>query len=250
METSGSAIEITTPDGVADAYLSRPAAGGPYPAVLVHMDGPGLRPQLERMADRFAAYGFVVLVPNAFYRAGPAPLVPLDELATPHRTETTMQKLKSLISSISPEAAVADAGCWIAFLDTQDDVRDGRLGTVGYCMGGALAIRTAAAFPDRVKAVATVHGGNLAADSETSPHLLLPKVAAELYIAHADNDPSASPEQQQRLREALDDAGLTYEMEVLEGARHGFSMDDMPAFDEGAATRHWEKVPALFARVL
>lgn len=95
-----------------------------------------------------------------------------------------------------------------------------------------------------------MHGGNLATDKYTSPHLLLPKVTAEIYIAHADNDASASPEQQQRLRVALDAAGLTYEMELLEGAKHGFTMDDMPAFDEGAATRHWEKVPALFTRVL
>lgn len=156
----------------------------------------------------------------------------------------------SLIGSITPEDAVADAASWIAFLDSRDDVRDGPIGTVGYCMGAALAIRTAAAFPDRVKAAATLHGGNLATDKYTSPHLLLPKVTAEIYIAHADNDASASPEQQQRLRVALDAAGLTYEMELLEGAKHGFTMDDMPAFDEGAATRHWEKVPALFTRVL
>ena len=250
MEITGSAIDIETPDGLADAYIARPAAGGPYPAVLLHMDGPGLRPQLEQMADRFASNGFVVLVPNAFYRTGRAPLVPLEDLRAPERTDTTMQKLKGLISAITPEVAAADAASWVAVLDSQGDVKDGPIGTVGYCMGGALAIRTAAAFPDRVKAVATVHGGNLATDTGTSPHLLLPKLNAELYIAHADNDSSAPPEQQHRLQEALDTAGLTYEMEMLADARHGFSMDDMPAFDEGAATRHWEKVPALLARVL
>lgn len=250
MDVTGKAIEIETRDGVADAYLSRPDAGGPYPALLMHMDGPGLRPQLEEMADRFASGGFVVLLPNAFYRAGPAPLIPLRELTTPQRSDTTMSRLRELIGSLSPERATADATTWIAFLDSRDDVRGGPLGTVGYCMGAALALRTAAAFPDRVKAVALVHGGNLATDSPSSPHLLLPRVDAELYVAHADQDPSAPPEQQQRLREALDDTGLHYEAELLEGARHGFVMDDMPAFHEGAATRHWDKVPALFARVL
>lgn len=250
MELTGSAIDITTPDGAADAYVARPAAGGPYPAVLLHMDGPGLRPQLEQMADRFASYGFVVLVPNAFYRAGRAPLIPLDELRTPNRSDTTMRTMMGLIGALTPQDAVSDAACWIAFLDSLPEVGEGPIGAVGYCMGGALAIRTAAAFPDRVKAVATIHGGNLATEAADSPHLLLRELTAELYVAHADNDASASPEQQQRLRYALNDAGLTYEMETLSGARHGYSMDDMPAFHEGAATRHWEKVPELLARAL
>ena len=250
METTGTALDITTPDGVADAYVARPAAGGPYPGVLLHMDGPGLRAQLEQMALRFASHGFVVLVPNAFYRGGRAPLIPMADLMTPNRTDATMQTMMGLIGSITPEVAIADAAAWIGCLDAQPDTDGGALGAVGYCMGGALAIRTAAAFPDRVKAVASLHGGNLATTAETSPHLLLPQVSAEVYVAHADNDGSAPPEQQERLRAALDAAGLSYQAELLEGARHGFTMDDMPAFDEGAATRHWEKVPALFARAL
>lgn len=248
METTGKQFDITTPDGVADAYLAQPAGGGPYPGVLLHMDGPGLRAQLEQMARRFASYGHVVLVPNAFYRAGRSPLIAMADLMTPNRTDATMATMMGLIGSITPEVAVADAEAWIACLDRHTG--GGPIGAVGYCMGGALAIRTAAAFPDRVKALASLHGGNLATESETSPHLLLPQVTAEVYVAHADNDGSASPEQQERLRAALDAAGLTYEAELLEGARHGFTMDDMPAFDEAAATRHWEKVPALFARAL
>ena len=250
MQTRSEAIDITTPAGVADAFIARPYAGGPYPGVLVNMDGPGLRPQLESLALRFASFGYVVLVPNAFYRVGRAPLIPMEELMTTNRSEETMKKMMGMVHAVTPETAVVDAKAWLAFLDSQPDVSDGPIGTVGYCMGGALAIRAAAAFPDRVKAVATIHGGNLATEDETSPHLLLPKVKAELYIEHADNDTSAPPEQQERLRAALDAAGLTYEAELIDGARHGFTMEDMPVYHEGAAERHWEKVPELFARAL
>jgi carboxymethylenebutenolidase len=245
-------IEITTPDGVADAFIVRPEDGGPYPAVVFNMDGIGLRPNLEQMATRFAEQGYVVLVPNAFYRGGRAPLIPLSDLLTTNRTEQTLKTMMALIQGITPAAALSDAQAWVGYLDAQPDVRPGAFGTVGYCMGGALAIRTAAAFPDRVKAVATLHGGNLAteSESESSPHLLLPGLQAEFYVGHADHDGSAPPEQQERLRAALSAAGLTFEAEVLTDARHGFTMADAPVYDQPAAERHWEKVLALFARNL
>jgi carboxymethylenebutenolidase len=245
-----STVDIPTPDGVADAFVVRPSEGGPYPAVVLNMDGIGLRPYLEELATRFAAEGYVVLVPNAFYRAGRAPLIPMEEMLSPDRSKETMEKMMGLIGSLTPEVAQSDARAWVAYLDAQPDVSDGPIGTLGYCMGGALAIRTAAAFPDRVKAIASMHGGNLATEKDTSPHLLLPGLSAELYIGHADNDGSAPPEQQERLAAALDAAGLTYEAEVLTGAKHGYTMADTPMYDEAAAERHVQKVLALLGRTL
>jgi carboxymethylenebutenolidase len=245
-----SAVDIPTPDGVADAFIARPDGDGPFPGVVFNMDGVGLRPVLEAMATRLAAHGYVVLVPNAFYRGGRAPLVPLEELFAKERSPETMKKLMGLIGSMTPESAASDAATWVAFLDSQDDVSDGPMATLGYCMGAALAFRTAAAFPDRMTAVATFHGGNLATETDTSPHLLLPGIKAELYVGHADNDGSAPPEQQQRLREALDAAGLVYEAELHVGSGHGWTMTDLPVYDEAAAELAWGKMLALLDRNL
>ena len=245
-----SSIDIITADGVADAFIARPDDDGPYPGVLLNMDGIGLRANLEQLATRFSSHGYVVLVVNAFYRAGRAPLITMEELLTTNRSPETMDKLMGLIGSLTSEVAASDAASWIAYLEAQPDVSDGPMGTVGYCMGGALAIRTAAAFPDRVKAVATLHGGNLATEKQTSPHLLLDGLSAEFYVGHADNDGSATPEQQVRLAAAFDAAGITYEAEVHEGAMHGFTQADTPMYDEAAAERHVEKVLELFGRAL
>jgi carboxymethylenebutenolidase len=245
-----SAVDITTPDGVADAFIARPDDDGPFPAVVFNMDGVGLRPVLEGMATRLAAHGYVVLVPNAFYRSGRAPLVPLADLYAKERKPETLQKLMGLIVGLTPEAATSDARAWVAYLESQPDVSDGPIGTVGYCMGAALAIRTAAAFPDRVTALATFHGGNLATDKGSSPHLLLHGLSAEVYVGHADNDGSAPPEQQQRLKDALDAAGLTHEAELHVGSGHGWTMTDLPVYDEAAAELAWGKLIALLDRNL
>lgn len=247
---SSQTLDITTADGVADAVLARPDAPGPHPGVVLHMDGPGLRPVLTAMAERLASNGYVVLVPNAFYRDGRAPLIPLEQLLTPDRKPATMERMMGFIGAVTPERAAADAASWVAFLDARDDVLAGPIGAVGFCMGGALAIRTAAALPDRVRAVASLHGGNLATEKDTSPHLLLPGLTAEVYAGHADQDGSAPPEQQARLAAALDDAGIVHETEQYDGARHGWTMSDLPAYDEAAAERAWSKVLALFARTL
>ena len=243
-------VDIPTPDGVADAFLVRPEHGGPFPPVVLNMDGVGLRPVLEEKASAFASQGYVVLVPNAFYRGGRAPVIPLAELLTPQRTPQTLEKLLGLIADITPECAARDAAAWVSYLDDQEDVKPGPIGTLGYCMGGALAIRTASAFPDRVTAVGTFHGGNLATEADTSPHHLLAGLKAEVYVGHADEDGSAPPEQQQRLQAALDSAGLGYEAELYDGARHGWTMSDLPAYNEAAAERAWDKAVGLLARNL
>jgi carboxymethylenebutenolidase len=243
-------IDIPAADGVADALLATPGGDEPHPGVLVYMDAFGLRPRLEEMAARVADAGYVVVVPNVFYRHGRAPLVELDGLAEPENRSRIFEKLAPLMQSLSPELAMRDAGAYLQFLADDRRVLDGPVGVVGYCMGGALALRTAATFPDRVAAVATFHAGRLATDQPDSPHLLLDRVRAEVYVAHADNDASMPPEAQERLAEALSRAGVRHVTELYDGAAHGFTMADTAAYDAAATERHWERLLDLLGRTV
>ena len=248
----GSAVDVPTPDGVADSYLVRPAADGRYPAVLMFMDAIGLRPRLEEMADRIAAEGYVVLVPNLIYRSGRAPVIPdlVARLQSEDRA-TALAELGPHMRQLTPEAAARDTLAYVEYLEQQPSVVPDLLGTTGYCMGGALSLRAAAQLPDKVTAAASFHGGNLAPDDPNGPHHLAPRIRAELYLAHADNDRSMPAEQITRLEEALSGAGVTYTSEVYEGALHGFTMSDMAAvYNAEAEQRHWDALLALFRRRL
>ncbi len=250
MRTQTTRVDVQTPDGVADAILAAPAERGPYPGVLLYMDAFGLRARLEEMADRLAAEGYVVLVPNVFYRHGRAPVVDLPDLSNPENRAGIFDKLRPIMADLTPDRAMSDAEAYLAFLAEDDRVGDGPVGTVGYCMGGALALRTAAHAPDRVAAVASFHGGRLATDDPESPHRLVDRVKAEVYLGHADNDASMPPEQQERIAEALTSAGVRHRAELYDGAAHGFTMSDTPVFDEAATERHWERLDDLFGRSL
>ncbi|MDT7547508.1 MAG: carboxymethylenebutenolidase [Actinomycetota bacterium] len=247
----GETVDVPTPDGTADAYFVRRSDEAPRPAVLLFMDGIGLRPRLEEMADRIAAHGYAVLVPNLFYRAGRAPVVP--DLASRLRTEdrgSVMAELRPLMSALTPEVAARDTQAYVDFLDQQAGVQVGPLGTTGYCMGGALSLRAAAQLQERVTAAASFHGGNLAPDDPAGVHQLAPRIRAEVYVAHADNDASAPPEQQQRLAAALEAAGVQHTAELYAGASHGFTMSDMAVYDAAAEQRHWDALLGLLARNL
>jgi carboxymethylenebutenolidase len=154
------------------------------------------------------------------------------------------------MSHLTPEGAMRDAEAYLDVLARRDEVTDGPVGLTGYCMGGRLALRTAAGFPDRVAAAASFHGGNLANDAEDSPHRQADRIRAEVYVAHADNDRSMPPEQQQRLEEALSSAGVSFKAELYDGAAHGFTQADTPAYDEQATERHWTNLFGLFERTL
>jgi carboxymethylenebutenolidase len=225
--------------------------GGTHPGVLFYMDAFGLRPQLNQMAERLASHGYVVLVPNVFYRHGRAPLVadPPD-LLRPENHPKMIEALAPFLRSMDPLDAMRDAGAYLDFLAAQASVADGPVGVTGYCMGGALALRTAGSFPERVAAAAIFHGGNLATDAEDSPHLLADRIRGELYFGHADQDRSMPEEQIHRLDAALDVAGSHYRSEVYAGAMHGFTMADTAAYDEVAAERHWTELLGLLDRVL
>src|SRR3954469_8816023 len=203
------------PGGSAAALVGRPPGDGPFPAVLVYTDAYGIRPSVNAYAQRLASHGYLVLVPNIFYRHGAPPVVPDIErvIASPDRA-ALFETLGPLMAALTPDAVVADARAWLGFLAGRPDVRDGPVGTVGYCLGGRLSLRTAGAFPDAVAAAASFHGGNLATIEGDSPHLVAVNAAAELYIGHADNDRSMDPEQMARLTRALAEAHVRHTGEL------------------------------------
>jgi len=235
--------EIRTADGICPAYAAWPAGPGPFPGVLLFMDGIGYRPVLHAMADRLALAGFYALVPNLFYRRPGEPQPGGAALLLPENRP----RLAELVQSLTPAIVLRDAGAFLAHLAAQPGVaQDLRLGVVGYCMGGSMAIRVAAAFPARIGAAASFHGGRLVTDAADSPHRLLAQIGAPLYFGHADQDASMTPEQVAALEEALQAAGAEHRSELYAGARHGFTMADLPVYDAAACERHWERLLPLF----
>jgi carboxymethylenebutenolidase len=243
---AGEMIEVTTPDGVADAYLARPD-GERRPAVLLVMDAFGLRPQIELMADRIASQGYAVLAPNVFYRAGRAPVVPLDGLGDPDRQGDVFAQLMPLIRELTPDLIVRDGG---AYLDRLEELGRGPVAITGYCMGGRIAWRIATAYPDRVAALGGFHVAGLVTDADDSPHRDAGRLAAEVYLGHADNDRGMTPEHIAELERALDEAGVRYRSELYGGAAHGYTMADTLAYDEAAAERHYTELLALLDRTV
>jgi len=244
---SGEIIDVRTQDGVADAYLSRPDDGEEHPGVLLMVDAFGLRAQIERMADRIAAKGFAVLAPNVFYRAGRAPVIPLENLDDPERRGALFERIRPLMQELTTERIVADGG---AYLDRLEEVARGPVAITGYCMGGRLGWRIAAAYPDRVAALGAFHTGGLVTEDEDSPYRSAGELKAEIYLGHADNDQSMTPEQIETLGRALEEAGAHYRAELYVGAAHGYTMADTPAYDEAAAERHFTELFALLDRTI
>jgi carboxymethylenebutenolidase len=248
---TSSQVDIATDDGVCDAYLSQPDSPGPHPAVLFWPDAIGVRPRLYDMADKIASWGYVVLLPNIFYRSGRVPLIEgLEELLGQEDRAKLFAALGPVISQFKPADGVRDAEFYLRFLADQPSVAEGPVGLTGYCMGAGMALRTAGAYPDRVAAAGGFHGGNLATDAADSPHLSAKTCRAELYFGHADNDQSMPPDQQARLATALDEAGVTFKAEVYEGALHGYSMADTRVYNEAGEQRHWTALNELFTRVI
>ncbi|HEY2751528.1 dienelactone hydrolase family protein [Phenylobacterium sp.] len=242
-------VDIKTGDGTADAALFYPQGKGKWPAVLIWTDIGGLRPVFRDMGRRLAAQGYVVLVPNPFYRKGRAPSVTegLDFSKPDDRP-----KFMALAGSVSaPGAVEKDAPIFIAFLDAQPqtDKKKGA-GVQGYCMGGPLTYRTAAAQPGRIRGAGTFHGGGLVTKTDDSPHLLIPKMKAEVYSAVAANDDQRSPTDKDVLKKAFADAGKTASVEVYAGCNHGWCVKGSAVYDEAGAERAWAKLTDLYKRNL
>jgi carboxymethylenebutenolidase len=244
----GKTIEVKTPEGSADAYLTRPDDGRPHPGVLLLVDAFGLRPQIEAMADRIAAGGYVVLAPNVFYRHGRAPVVSLDGLDDPERRGDVIGRVMPLMKELTTERIVADGSAYLARLT--DEADGGAVAVTGYCMGGKLAWRIGAAYPDQVDAVGCFHTGGLVSDEEDSPHLSAGEIDAELFLGFADNDKSATPEQIATVESALNRAGATFRAEVFADAEHGYTMADTPAYDEASTERHYGELFGLLSRTV
>lgn len=242
-------VDISTEDGTADALFVHPGSGA-HPGVLLFPDAFGPRPALAELAENIAARGYAVLVPNLFYRAGRAPVVELPEVVDASNRGEVFGRIRPLMEQLTPELALRDAGAYLAWLAAAPEVAGGKAGLTGYCMGAALVLRTAAAYPDRVAAGAGFHGGRLASDAADSPHLGADRITAELYFGHADNDPSLPPEQIERLDKALASAGVRFRAEVYAGAAHGFTQRDLASYDAEADARHLRELGALLDRAL
>src|SRR6478609_52267 len=244
-------VDVITRDGAADAIFCHPDGGQPHPGVLLYMDAYGLRPAVEAHARRLAGHGYCVFVPNVFYRSGRSPVLEnIEERITAPDRSALFAELKPKIALVTPEAATADSQAWLELLRGRPEVREAPIGTVGYCMGGRLALRMAGEFADAVSAAASFHGGGLATHEDDSPHLSAVRAAGELYIGHADNDGSMDPEQMGRLTRALADAHVRHTAELYPGAAHGWTQTDTPAYNEDASERHWMRLLELFGRVL
>ena len=243
-------VDVRTPDGTADSNLAHPDDGNAHPAVLVYMDAFGPRPDLEKTADRLAEAGYTVLVPNLFYRHGPAPVVELPDFIDLAARPEIFGRLLPIMRSLTPELAMRDADAYLRWLADSPLTVDGPVAITGYCMGAGLALRTAGTYPERVAAAAGFHGGNLASDAPDSPHLLAERITAELHFGHADNDHALPQEQIDRLEKALTEAGVRHHCEVYTGARHGFTRADTDAYHPEAADRHWTALLALLNRSL
>jgi carboxymethylenebutenolidase len=244
-------VEIKTPDGTCDAAFIHPAAGA-HAAVIIWPDAFGLRPSMRNMAKRLAAEsGYSVLVPNPYYRVGKAPMW---EDASKVDFAAERAKLNPMMASINAAGTVEkDAPAFIAWLDQQPQVdRTKKVGTQGYCMGGALVVRTAAAVPDRVGAGASFHGGNLVNQTPSSPHLLAPKIKGRMYFGIATNDDMQQPDAKTALKAAFDAAKVPVEVEVYDMAQHGWCVPDMPnnLYSKADAERAWGKLLALYKAAL
>ena len=241
-------VTIPTVDGDARAFVFHPAGQGPWPAVIFFMDAPAIRPALFAMGERLADHGYFVLLPDMFWRIGP--YEPVDATVVFQDEEARRTMFSRATGATDPERAVRDTGAFLAWLSEQPQVQGSKVGCTGYCMGGGMALRAAAAYPDRIVAAASFHGTRLATDAPDSPHLLAPKIKAKVYVAGADEDAGFPPEQADRLRAALTEAGVENTVEIYAGARHGYAPTDTPAYDEAASERHWGELLALLDRTL
>src|SRR6202521_5187384 len=210
-------VEIKTRDGMCPSYVYRPMGSGPWPAVLVFMDGLGIRPAMLEIGERLATSGYFVLLPDLFYRSGPyEPMDPHAVFSDPEKRKVLMEKM----ALATPDHVMSDSRAFLDFIAAQPDVKPGKIGTTGYCMGGLMSLTAAGTYPDRIVATASYHGGRLATDAPESPHLLAPKIKSRGYVGGAIADQSFPDEMKARLENALTNAGVDHDIETYQ-ATHG-----------------------------
>jgi carboxymethylenebutenolidase len=241
------AVEVPTADGQSNATLHAPDGAGPWPGVVMFPDAGGARETFRNMGDHLASLGYVVLVPDVYYRSeGWKPF----SMETAFTDEGERTRLFSLMKTLTRDRIIADAGSYLAFLLGRDEVTGETAGTTGYCMGGRISIITAGEHPDKVGAAASFHGGRIAVpDDPESPHLAAPRIRAKVYVAGADKDDSYTPEEAELLESALTEAGVEHTCEIYP-ALHGFAVPDNPTHDATAERRHWDALADLYSRAL
>jgi carboxymethylenebutenolidase len=248
-------VDIKTKDGTCDAALVHPKGQGRWPAAILFVDAFGLRPTMRDMAKRLARDGYIVLVPNPYYRSTRAPGVPPGfDFANP----ADRQKLAGLRAPLTADAVAEDALAYTAFLDANAPIKTTtKMGVFGYCMGGPMTMRAAAAMPERVGAGVSLHGGGLVTDKPDSPHLLVPKIKAQYYFGIAANDDASDPRAKTALKDAFEAARLSAAMEVYAGCMHGWCVKDMPPapdgkpiYNEPQAERAWNDLVSLFKHAM
>lgn len=238
-------VKIRTEDGTCPAYEFHPQNGsGPWPGVLFYMDGIGIRPALFEIGERLAQAGYFTLLPDLYWRAGA--YEPMDAKTVFRDPESRKVLMSKFISTATVANVMKDTKAFLAHLGAQADVRQPKIGTTGYCLGGRLSLCAAGHFPDRIAVAASFHGGNVANDAPDSPHLLARQIKARVYVAAASNDPA---DQTARLDQALTDAKVDHVVETY-AALHGWVPADTPVHDAAATERHWKALIDLFDRTL
>ncbi|MGB5149284.1 MAG: dienelactone hydrolase family protein [Mycobacterium sp.] len=237
---------ITTDDGTCRVTVATPDGDGPWPAVVMYPDAGGIRTTFDEMAAQLAGYGYVVLVPDVYYRdQGWAPF----DMGTVFADEEERKRLFGMISTVTPDIMAADAAALFDYLQARPDVAGEKFGTTGYCMGGRTSLVVAGRVPDRVAAAMSFHGGGLAGDDPGSPHLLADRIKATVYVGGARDDASFTVEQSLILEAALTEAGVRHTIEFYSAA-HGFAVPDNIPYDEAAARQHWEAMSEVFGSTL
>ena len=240
-------VDITTDAGEMETFTCRPERGGPFPAVLLLMDAPGIREELRDMARRLGTVGYYVLLPNLYYRAGRGTVYGPSVL---DKDSAERERMRAVRTKMTIPPVMDDVAAMLAFADRQSEVKRGPVGCHGYCMSGPFALAAAAHYPERIAAAASFYGTWLVSDAEESPHVSLGKVKGELYIACAEHDALAPLPMVERLGMLFRDAGVTGELELYPGVHHGFAFPQRWCYDKPAAERHWERLISLYRRRL
>ncbi len=237
-------LDIATADGAMNTFVVHPEEGGPHPVVLFYMDAPGKRGELHDMARRIAAVGYVVVLPNLYYRRS-------RDFKLLERTPPAMAEMFELMGSLDAATTECDTEALLRFVDANPAADARRIGAVGYCMSGPFVMWAAAAFPDRLRCIASIHGANMATDRADSPHRMAPRIRCESYFACAEIDKWAPPADIAQLQAALEAAGTPHRIEWYAGVEHGFVFPQrVGVYDRPAAERHWERLFDLFERKL
>jgi len=240
-------IAIATRDGSCPSYVYRPSGTGPWPAVLVYMDGIGIRPAMLELGEKLATHGYFVVLPDLFWRAGPyEPMNARTVFSDPEQLKILREKFFPIATQAN---FMSDTAAILDFLAAQPDVTPGRIGTTGYCMGGMMSVVAAGTYPDRIAATAAYHPARLATDAPDSPHLLAPKIRSRVYVGGASDDTSFPEDMKARFEAALTAAGVDHVVETYP-AKHGWVFHDTPVYDAAACERHWQTLLALFAATL